>query len=210
MILYIPLLVYSQIQEFVRLCPYEISGLGKIKPYKNGFLIEQVKLLSQSVTPANTRMDVAGLGKLYHEIIQEEGDLSNWKLWWHSHASMPVFWSQTDLDTIMDFDNETPQSNWMISAVFNHKMDWEARLDMYDPVHVQSNFTDLRITQIHSQETKEDCQFQIDQKVRVRTPEIKKVKLKKPYVPIKPVLPGSFFDGMRGPDDTINMIPDPL
>ena len=166
MTLYIPLLVYCQIKDFVELCDLEISGLGKISKYKDGFLVEKVKLLEQEVSGANTKMDAVGLGKLYHEIIQEEGSLAGWKLWWHSHADMSTFWSGKDIETIDDFDNETPNNNWWLSVVFNHKMDWKARLDVYAPTHITINLDYLKVEQIYSQAIREDCRLQIAQKVR--------------------------------------------
>jgi hypothetical protein len=168
MTLYIPLLVYCQIKDFVELCDLEISGIGKISKYKDGFMIEKIKLLEQVVSSASTVLDARGLGKLYSEIIQEEGSLAGWKLWWHSHAAMPTFWSQTDNDTIKDFDNETPNNNWWLSAVFNHKMEWKARLDVFNPNHLTSNIDDLRIVQIYSRDIREDCRLQIEQKVKER------------------------------------------
>ena len=208
MILYIPLLVYCEIKDFVELCDLEISGLGKISKYKDGFLVEKVKLLEQEVSAANTNLDARGLGKLYHEIIQEEGSLANWKLWWHSHASMPTFWSQTDIDTIMDFDNETPTNNWMVSAVFNHEMDWKARLDVFDPEHFTRNFSDLRIEHIYSRDIRDECRFQISQKVKEKRLPIPK---KRTRLPIEiPLIGEPLYDGYRPdfPEDIPPYIPD--
>ena len=203
MILYIPLLVYCQIKDFVELCDLEISGLGKISKYKDGFLVEKVKLIEQTVSMANTNLDAEGLGKLYHEIIQEEGSLANWKLWWHSHASMPTFWSQTDEEAIEGFDNETPNNNWFISTVFNHKMDWKARLDVFSPKHLTQNFTDLKIIHIYSRNIREECKCQIEQKVTETKFPVPKKKI--PFPAKIPIIGREEYEGYNPP--LIDIIP---
>ena len=114
----------------------EISGLGKISINEDEITVEDIQIFNQEVSGAHTVLDKRELGKFYDKIIQEEGDLTNWKLWWHSHCNMESFFSSTDTDTIDDFDNETVADNWGLAIVGNHKMELMARLDIYSPMRI--------------------------------------------------------------------------
>lgn len=165
MTIYIPRKVYHQIKSFVLLCEYEISWIGKISAYKNGFLVEKVKLVQQTVSPASTILDANNLGKAHLEIIREEGSLSGWKSWFHSHAKMGVFWSGTDIATIDEFDNETPNNNWFFSMEFNHKMEWIARIDIFHPIHIVHHIENVEIIEEEYPEIEELCREEIEKKV---------------------------------------------
>lgn len=168
MTIYIPIYVYCQIQELVRNCEFEISWIGKIRQFEDGFIIEKIKLIQQEVSPVSTILRATDLGTAYQEIITEEGSLTGWKLWGHSHAKMGVFWSGTDVATIMDFDNETTNNNWFLSIEFNHKMEWLCRLDVFTPTHLTKHIGHLEIVGIESQEISDYCKTEIANKVYVK------------------------------------------
>lgn len=132
----LPIKVFQKLRAYVNATEHEISGLGKIDTFLDEITIEDVRILNQEVGGVETTMDKNSLGKFYDEIIQEEGDLLNWKLWWHSHADMDTFFSGTDQQTIDDFDNETHEDNWMLSLVTNKRGDIEFRLDVFYPIRV--------------------------------------------------------------------------
>lgn len=129
---------FQKMRGYVEGVKKEISGLGKISyDEKNQeFTVHDVKIFKQKVTGVDTVLDQGALGKFYDEIMKTEGDLTNWKLWWHSHADMDTFFSGTDKSTIEDFDNETKEDNWFLSIVTNRAGDMEARVDLFYPLRV--------------------------------------------------------------------------
>ena len=135
----IPVSVYQKLRAYVDNSKYEISGLGKLKKESDIITIEDVRIFRQIVSSGETILSHRSLSEFYDGIITEEGDLSSWKLWWHSHATFDAFFSQTDIDTIHDFDNEMVEDNWMLSIVTNHKGDLLARLDVFYPFHIALN-----------------------------------------------------------------------
>jgi hypothetical protein len=133
----IPASVYQKIRSYVDNISTEISGLGKIELTMDGdIIIRDAKIFKQKVTPTGTILDKNDLGKFYNRLMDEEGGLENWKLWWHSHAEMEVFFSGTDEQTIEDFDNETDHDNWLLSLVSNHAGDILFRLDIFQPIRL--------------------------------------------------------------------------
>jgi len=130
----IPVKIYQKLRAYVEATPYEISGLGKIKKQGQTITIEEIKIFRQYVTGVETTLDRGELAKFYDELIQKGEDLGDWKLWWHSHADMQVFFSSTDTATIEDFDNETQNDNWMLSIVTNKKSELLARIDIFYPI----------------------------------------------------------------------------
>ena len=118
---------------------YEISGLGKIELIDNDLVVRDIRIFRQKVTGGSTVMDHKALGKFYDEILQTENDLSQWKLWWHSHGDLEAFWSGTDVATIEDFDSEMAQDNWMVSLVTNHDAQTKIRIDIFKPLRCTVN-----------------------------------------------------------------------
>lgn len=141
-----PVTVYQKLRAYVESTRYEISGLGKLSRKDDLLIVEDVRIFKQKVTAAETVLNHRELAAFYDEIIKEEGDLSNWKLWWHSHATFDTFFSSTDIATIKDFDSEMYQDNWMLSIVTNHKKDLQARLDVFYPFHITLDDLDWDIS----------------------------------------------------------------
>lgn len=177
MTIYIPSTIYSIMQGFIFGCEYEISWIGKVARFKDGFILENVKLIQQEVSPASTVLQAAELGRAYTEIINEEGSLAGWKAWCHSHAKMKTFWSGTDVATIIDFDNETPNDNWFLSLEFNHKMEWLGRIDIFHPVHTTITIDSLQIVPEQNNQIIAYCQREITNKVVVKSPPTNKDEL---------------------------------
>lgn len=113
-----PLEVYQKIMHWVKKSPYEISGFGNVEYDKKTkvFTVVDVFLVKQSNTLTSTETDEADLGKLMYEQAKAFGDGAI-KLWWHSHAHMNVFWSDTDKDTILKYGGK----GYIIATVFNKK-----------------------------------------------------------------------------------------
>lgn len=109
----------------------EISGLGKAVITQGDILITDIYLLRQKCSPTFTELDKEDVNKFLYDMLEHDEDPSEIKLWWHSHASMDVFWSPTDDGTAEGFGN-----GWMLSLVSNKHGDYLARLDMYEPFKV--------------------------------------------------------------------------
>lgn len=169
MTIYIPTTIYSMIQGFVLGCEYEISWIGKVAKFKDGFIIEDIKLIKQEVSATSTLMDLQGT-TTWLEIFLEEGTTENWKLWGHSHAKMGVFWSNKDIVEIMDHDNKTKNNNWLLSLEFNHEMEWIGRIDIFYPVHTTVAIGSLQIISEQDDQIIAYCQEEIRNKVTVKNP----------------------------------------
>lgn len=163
----IPIKVYQKLISYVENIDYEISGLGKISINKNEITVEDVRIFKQVVSSGETELDRDELTAFYDEIIKEEGDLSKWKLWWHSHATFDVFFSSTDLKTIEDFDNEMHSDNWMLSIVTNHKKELLARVDIFYPIRCVLNDVSWEII-FDDRDIAYDVTSEIYEKVSIR------------------------------------------
>lgn len=129
----------EKIRQYTKLCPDEISGLGKVTSNNKGdLLISDVEIFKQTVSGAHSTIDPVALAQFQSEIVKAGGSMKDYKLWWHSHAHMSVFFSKTDTDTI-DSSTEFP---WLVSLVVNKKGEAKARLDVYTPLHI---FADLDV-----------------------------------------------------------------
>lgn len=111
----IPLLIYNKIMHWIKQAgSYEVSGMGKLKVVDGSYHIVDAWLAEQKNTGGTTDMEPASVAKLMYTTREVEGYL-NW--WWHSHASMGVFWSSTDAATI----KELSDNGFIVATVFNNK-----------------------------------------------------------------------------------------
>lgn len=134
MTIIIPFPIYIRMMLYVERCPFEISGLGKIqKRTSEVFFLEDVRIFPQQVSAAHTKLSSQALANFMTDLIEQGENTSLWKCWFHSHATMDVFWSATDEATIADFDMEMPDNNWLISIVMNKQQHLLPRLDLFAP-----------------------------------------------------------------------------
>jgi hypothetical protein len=117
---------WRQLVLYTLHCPFEIGGLGLIRPVDKDFLVTDVLLVKQDVNDIATRLDSRAVSALIMELIDSGQDPGGLKLWWHSHAEEAPFWSGVDQDTIENFQND-----YMISLVANHRLQFLARQDHY-------------------------------------------------------------------------------
>ena len=127
---------YQRLMLFAELCQWEISGLAKVKHENGIFTVSDVIVLPQTVSGASTVLSQDGLAEFLDEVVKNGGDPSEWRCWWHSHANMDCFWSQTDEATIEDFDLEQEANNWWLSVVVNKAGTVLSRLDVFQPVRI--------------------------------------------------------------------------
>jgi proteasome lid subunit RPN8/RPN11 len=124
---------WQKIAAYVDNCPYEIGGLGKVTCEGGDFIVSDVEIFTQTVTPAHVDMTAETLAKFQTDKIRAKESMRDYKFWWHSHAKMDAFFSGTDTATIDASGAEFP---WLVSFVSNHAHKMIARLDIYQPVHV--------------------------------------------------------------------------
>jgi len=126
---------FQKISLYIDKASGEISGLGKITHDRehSEIIVEDLVLLNQKNTGSSTEIDQDALAKFYDNLMEKGENTAEWKLWWHSHADMTVFWSGTDTNTIEDFDTEQDTNNFFLSIVGNKKGEFKCRLDAFRP-----------------------------------------------------------------------------
>ena len=128
----IPSEIYQKLLHYVDACPIEISGLGDIEfdPITDTFLLTEIYLFKQKCTSTTTKLDNDALDKFNFKRIKDGLTLP--RFWWHSHASMGVFWSSTDEDCMKELKN----NDYSISLVANHKHEMLCRIIQWKPFPV--------------------------------------------------------------------------
>jgi hypothetical protein len=154
----------EKMRHYVDNCKGEVSGMGKVEIDGDTFIITDCTIFEQIVSGAHTNIETEALAKFQVEMIKAGEDLGKWTLWWHSHASMKVFWSGTDKATI---DNST-EFQYMLSLVTNHDRDILARVDTYSPIRMTQDNLDVYIQENEDEELKEKCLAELKAKVSER------------------------------------------
>ena len=161
-------------------CPLEISGVGEVwlVPGASGnpIVISQVFLLEQVSSHAHTELTAGGLASLLGERAAAGLPSESIRLWWHSHAAMPAFWSATDEAAISSFN----YVGWLVSIVTNRRGEILARLDIFPSTSqpLRRTFAAALIELPHSdEEERAEVRAEIQRKVRrarvPRTPEVR-------------------------------------
>lgn len=89
-----PVKVYQKFRAYIDNSEDEISGLGKIVRNNNIITILDLKIFTQTTSPAETTLDKKDLGKFYDELLQKGEGLDSWKTWWHCvSSSTPIIMS---------------------------------------------------------------------------------------------------------------------
>lgn len=125
---------YQKIMHWIKKAgSFEVSGLGNViyDPANRVFLVDEVYLLQQENTGTTTDINDVAVGKLMyeHHKSKRKGEL---RFWWHSHANMGVFWSQTDISTIKHLST----GGWFLNTVFNAKEEMKTAFYMTEPMAV--------------------------------------------------------------------------
>ena len=89
-------------------------------------------LPKQVCSPGGTELDQESVATLIMEIDRAGADAGKLRLWFHSHGSMDVFWSQTDETCISNLAN----GDYVLSLVTNKRGSTLARLDIFKPVRL--------------------------------------------------------------------------
>lgn len=154
--------VYQKLKALITNCPTEIMGLGKVTATnKEEIIIKDVVIFKQEATSASTEFDKEKLMEFISERVSE-GDASQWRLWWHSHAAMDTFFSGVDTTNI---ENMGDTAEWMVSLVFNHKMDILGRVDVFKPLRVTQEEVAIEIDVTMPEEVETWAKEEIQTKV---------------------------------------------
>ncbi len=143
-------------------CQDEIGGLGKMRCEDGDFYVDDVEIYEQTVTPSTVNLTSETLAKWQVEKIKAGESLVPYTFFWHSHAAMGVFFSQTDKDTI----NGSTEFPYLVSLVINHKHEVTARLDIFKPVHVTVEKVDVVIIEDVNEELINLCKKEIAEKIK--------------------------------------------
>lgn len=127
--LIIPKEIEERIHGYVMSVESEIAGMGKVRIEGDSMIVEEVMIYEQEVTGATADLSPKAMAKWQSDLVKAGGSPKMWRLWWHSHANMPAFFSATDTDTM---DTQT-ESDWLMSLVVNKRRERKARLDLYRP-----------------------------------------------------------------------------
>lgn len=96
--------VAQDIATIVALCPYEIAWMGTVKELGGeSYLIDNIFIGEQEVSAANVDFLEEGLMSMVEQAIRAGYDVNDLRYWGHSHVSMPVSPSGTDLDQAKKF-----------------------------------------------------------------------------------------------------------
>lgn len=113
----------DKMKLYIEECPTEISGLGRAFQKDRYIVVTDIIILKQKCTSTESEMDDAAIA----EFVSKCEDPENWRVFWHSHANMGVFWSGTDENTISKFGMD----GWLISIVGNKRGEFLTRMDLY-------------------------------------------------------------------------------
>lgn len=151
---------YQKLRYYTENCKYEISGLGKIRE-KTGYLeIYDIDIFKQKVSIVNSNLNPDTLASFLYEKYHKGESVKDYKVWWHSHSDMEVFFSDTDKHTI-ELSSEYP---YLISIVTNKRGENKVRLDIFNPLRLTIP-AKLEITLEEDIKLEKQCRTEIKQKI---------------------------------------------
>ena len=161
---------HRKLMAYFNNCQIEISGVGiaRIHPLRSDMiLITDVFLLKQSGGELNTVIPACQLSEIVRNLIEKGENPGDLRLWWHSHAKMGPFWSQTDKKTISDLNE-----NWSVAIVGNIIANLKMRVDLYKPFRTSINIPKLEIINDNQETFVENIRTEILSKVIANSPTI--------------------------------------
>lgn len=118
----------KRLKLYIDLCPFEVGGLGTVEPCGEDLLVTDIALLRQRASDSDIALDPQAVAGHLLQSLQQGGDLSALRVWWHSHGDSPILWSDTDEQTIA-----TLQIDQLVSIVGNKRHEFACRLDQFQP-----------------------------------------------------------------------------
>jgi hypothetical protein len=135
---------YNKMMCYTMQAPGEVSGFGKVVRTGNSFLVQDVVALEQVNTAASSRIFEETLNQFMRQMRKHGLDTEGYDLFWHSHHTMPVFFSTTDMDTVEALHN----SRFTMSIVVNQRLESRCRVDFYDPVRYGIDNLPLKVAPV--------------------------------------------------------------
>ena len=126
--------VWNKIQNYSKYAydeyKSEIGGMLLAEKDKEGkWNLHSPVILKQNISAGNTVLSKEALASYYVKTAMRLKDRDIKFVWWHSHHTMEVFWSGTDLIAI----DEMNQGDWSISLVVNLKQEYKLRVNVWKP-----------------------------------------------------------------------------
>jgi hypothetical protein len=119
---------WEKLWLYIRLAEGEVGGLGSVVEDGDDFLMTDCFLIDQQATDVDTELEPEAASRFLIDYLNQGGDPSELRLWWHSHARESVFWSMDDERTIETFGGES-----LVALVGNHAGKFLARFDRHEP-----------------------------------------------------------------------------
>ena len=126
--IFIAPLAFQKLKTYIEICPVEISGLGQVEVREDRFVVTDLSLIPQKVSPSETELDSQHVCEFLSQCLVQGKDPASLRVWWHSHGEMDLHWSRTDQETIKAFPGE-----YLISIVGNKRGQFLCRLDIFAP-----------------------------------------------------------------------------
>lgn len=177
---------YLKLMYFIQECPTEVSGLGKVRQIDQETIVEEesyfskksrmikttekmfeiydLEVLPQKSSEAHSTIDEETLAEFLFDKTKKGEKVSDYKVWWHSHADMEAFFSGTDTGTI-DGSTEFP---YLISIVGNKNGDVKVRFDMHKPFRftIDEENCRLKVGVFEDPKLREQCKKEIQKHVK--------------------------------------------
>jgi len=151
----------QRLRHWIGLARGEVSGLGTVIPHDDGLLVEDVFLLEQTCTGSHTELDDEAVAQLLVDLDGQGIDIGTVRLWWHSHGTMPAFWSNTDESCIEGLANDS----YLVSLVSNKRAQDLVRVDLFHPF--VATFDDLPLViDVGDLGLRDQCEAEFREKVR--------------------------------------------
>ncbi len=155
---------WCKLQAFLSLSTQEISGFGRVVPFGNDFLVNEIFLLPQKVSPVETIIDELDVACFISELIEKGEDPYFIRLWWHSHVNMGLFWSQTDNENM-----KAHTKDYMFGLVGLQNGQVKIRLDINEPVKITLDDIPSQVMYL-TEDYIAECQEEIREKVSQKPP----------------------------------------
>ena len=116
----------------------EIGGMSICYQDEDGdWIVTDPVILKQKVTGSTCDLDQDALADYYCKAAKKHGKKNFRFCWWHSHHTMGVFWSGTDIKGI----NEYSDGDLSFALVVNLKRENKFRASMWQPVVMHEDTT---------------------------------------------------------------------
>ncbi len=154
---------YLKLKYYVTQAEGEISGFGYLKQINSCFFqITDFEIYPQTCSIVSSVLDGDSFAKILCQKMKDDKNISNLKVWFHSHSNSSCFWSHIDERTIRN------SHSFLLSLVVNKNMEILGRLDILEPLYISEIPVIIMLPKIiHKDiELKRQCQKEITEKVK--------------------------------------------